>query len=216
MGRAADLAKDELADVVAAFVASTRRAEAARFDVVQIHAAHGYLLHEFLSPLANQRTDEYGGSLENRSRLLLETVEAVRAVWPTGKPLLVRLSATDWIEGGLTIEDQVQVARWLWQRGVDAIDCSTGGISSASPPDEGPGFQVPFAGQIRRDVGVATIAVGRITTPELAEAIVHEERADMVALGRELLRHPQWPLDAAHILGQEITWPRQYASAKPA
>jgi 2,4-dienoyl-CoA reductase-like NADH-dependent reductase (Old Yellow Enzyme family) len=209
------LAKDELADIVAAFVAATRRAEAARFDVVQIHAAHGYLLHEFLSPLSNQRTDEYGGSLENRSRLLLETVEAVRATWPARKPLLVRLSATDWIEGGLTIEDQVRVARWLWERGVDAIDCSTGGITPESPPDEGPGFQVRFAEQIRRDAGIATIAVGLITTPELADAIVREGRADMVALGRELLRHPQWPLDAAHVLRQEVNWPRQYESSKP-
>lgn len=209
------LMEGELAGIVAAFVAAARRAEAAGFDAIEIHAAHGYLLHEFLSPLSNQRDDAYGGSLGNRARLLLEVVEAVRGIWPAQRPLLVRLSTTDWAEGGLTIEDQVQVARWLGARGVDLVDCSSGGITPAGPPGAGPGYQVPFAAQIRRETEIGTIAVGLITTPEQADGIVREEQADLVALGRELLRHPYWPLDAAGVLGQEMAWPRQYRRAKP-
>jgi 2,4-dienoyl-CoA reductase-like NADH-dependent reductase (Old Yellow Enzyme family) len=208
------LTGEELGEIVAAFVTAARRAEAARCDVIEIHAAHGYLLHEFLSPLSNQREDGYGGPLENRARLLLEVAEAARAVWPAQKPLLVRLSATDWVEGGLTVEDQVQVARWLSERGVEVVDCSSGGIAPLRLPRTGPGYQVPFAAQIRREAGVGTMAVGLITTPEQADGIVRQGQADLVALGRELLRHPYWPLDAAHALGQEIEWPRQYRQAK--
>ena len=208
------LTLDEVGEVVTAFVAAARRAEAAGCDVIEIHAAHGYLLHEFLSPLSNRRGDGFGGPLENRARLLLEVVETVRAVWPARKPLLVRLSATDWVEGGLTVADQAQVARWLWERGVDLVDCSSGGITPSGPPGVGPGYQVPFAAQIRREAEVGTIAVGLITTPEQAEEILREGQADLVALGRELLRHPYWPLDAAGALGQEIDWPRQYRRAK--
>jgi 2,4-dienoyl-CoA reductase-like NADH-dependent reductase (Old Yellow Enzyme family) len=204
----------EMGEILAAFVAAARRAEAAGCDVIEIHAAHGYLLHEFLSPVSNRRGDDYGGSLANRSRLLLEVTEAVRAAWPAQKPLLVRLSATDWVEGGLTIEDQVQVARWLWERGVDLVDCSSGGISPAGPPSVAAGYQVPFAAQIRRETEIGTMAVGLITTPEMADGIVREGQADLVALGRELLRHPYWPLDAAAALGQEMDWPRQYRRAK--
>jgi 2,4-dienoyl-CoA reductase-like NADH-dependent reductase (Old Yellow Enzyme family) len=200
---------------VAAFVAGASRAEAAHFDVIEIHAAHGYLLHEFLSPLSNERGDAYGGSLENRARLLLEVVEAVRAVWSGKKPLLVRLSATDWVEGGLTIEDQVQVARWLWTRGVDVVDCSSGGITPTGPSNVAPGYQVPFAARIRHESEIGTIAVGLITTPEQADGIVREGQADLVALGRELLRQPYWPLGAAGALGQELACPRQYRRAKP-
>lgn len=207
---------DEIGGIVAAFVAAARRAQAAGCDVIEIHAAHGYLLHEFLSPLSNRRSDDYGGPLENRARMLLEVVEVVRAVWPAHKPMLVRLSATDWVEGGLTVADQAQVARWLWERGVDLVDCSSGGITPSGPPSVGPRYQVPFAEQIRRETEVGTIAVGLITTPEQAEEILREGRADLVALGRELLRHPYWPLDAAGALGQEIDWPRQYRRARPA
>jgi 2,4-dienoyl-CoA reductase-like NADH-dependent reductase (Old Yellow Enzyme family) len=209
------LTRSELADLVTAFVAAARRAEAARCDVVEIHAAHGYLLHEFLSPLSNQRTDGYGGSLENRSQMLMEVTEAVRAVWPPRKPLVVRLSATDWTDGGLTIEDQVQVARWLWERGVDMVDCSSGGIGPFTAPGIGPGYQVRFAEQIRRETEIGTIAVGLITTAEMADQIVRGGKADLVALGRELLRNPYWPLHAAVALGKEINWPRQYQSAIP-
>jgi 2,4-dienoyl-CoA reductase-like NADH-dependent reductase (Old Yellow Enzyme family) len=208
------LTADEIAGVVAAFQAAARRARAAGFDVIEVHAAHGYLLHEFLSPLSNRRTDAYGGTLQNRGRLLLQVVDAIRAVWPETQPLLVRVSASDWAEGGLAVEDLVEVACWLKARGVDVIHCSSGGIASVDPSRLGPGYQVLFAERIRREADIATIAVGLITTPELADEIVHNGRADLVALGRELLRHPHWPLDAARALGHDIAWPRQYQRAK--
>ena len=207
------LTLNEVDVVVSAFRAAAQRALAAGFDAVEIHSAHGYLSHEFLSPISNQRTDEYGGSLENRARMLLRVVDAVREVWPEQRPLLVRLSCTDWVEGGLTIDDQVQVARWLKAHGVDMVDCSSGGISSVAP-SVGPGYQIPFAEKIRCEAGIATMSVGLITTPEIAEEIVRNGRADMVALGRELLRHPCWPLDAARALGQDLAWPKQYMRAK--
>ena len=209
------LESHEINEIVAAFRAAAQRASLAGFDAIEIHAAHGYLLHEFLSPLSNQRTDEYGGTLQNRGRLLLRVVDAVRTVWPERLPLLVRVSATDWVEGGLTIDDMVQVAGWLKAHGVDVVDCSSGGISSASPARIGPGYQIPFAERIRREASISTMTVGLITTAELADEIVRNGRADLVALGRELLRHPHWPLDAAHTLGQDIAWPRQYRLAKP-
>ncbi len=207
---------EEIEGIVAAFAAAARRALAAGFDVVEVHAAHGYLLNQFLSPLANRRDDDYGGPLRNRARLLLRAVEAVRAVWPEERPLFVRISATDWAEGGVTVEDQVQVARWLKGRGVDLVDCSSGGIGQPPPDRVGPGYQVPFAERIRREAEIPTMAVGLITTPELADEIVRNGRADLVALGRELLRHPHWPLDAAHALGCPFPWPRQYRRAAPA
>jgi NADPH2 dehydrogenase len=203
----------EIDAIVSAFRAAAQRALAAGFDAVELHSAHGYLLHEFLSPRANHRTDEYGGSLENRARLLLRVVDAVRQVWPEQRPLLVRISATDWVEGGLMIDDQVQVARWLKAHGVDMVDCSSGGIAPVAPAD-GPGYQVPFAEKIRREAGIPTMAVGLVTAPEMAEEIVRNGRADVVALGRELLRHPYWPLDAARALRQDIAWPKQYLRAK--
>jgi 2,4-dienoyl-CoA reductase-like NADH-dependent reductase (Old Yellow Enzyme family) len=206
----------EIEDVVNAFSSAARRTQATGFDIIEIHAAHGYLLHEFLSPLSNHRGDDYGGPLENRARLLLRVVDAVRTVWPAKKPLLVRVSATDWVEGGLTIEDLVQVARWLKAHDVDLVDCSSGGISPATPPNITSGYQVPFSARIRREAGVGTIAVGLISSPQLADEIVRAGRADLVALGRELLRHPHWPLDAAGELGKEIAWPRQYERARPA
>jgi 2,4-dienoyl-CoA reductase-like NADH-dependent reductase (Old Yellow Enzyme family) len=200
--------------IVAAWQAAAQRADAAGFDLVEIHAAHGYLNHEFLSPLSNRRADKYGGSLANRMRFPLRVIEAVRQAWPERKPLFVRVSATDWADGGLTPDEIVVVARELQARGVDLVDCSSGGTLPTAPSATGPGYQVPFAEKVRREAGVPTAAVGLITTPELAAEIVRNGRADLVALGRELLRHPYWPLDAARILGHEIDWPRQYRRAR--
>jgi 2,4-dienoyl-CoA reductase-like NADH-dependent reductase (Old Yellow Enzyme family) len=210
-----ELTHSEMDAIVSAFRVSAQRALAAGFDAIEIHSAHGYLLHEFLSPISNHRADEYGGSLENRARMLLRVVDAVREVLPESQPLLVRLSCTDWVEGGLTIGDQAQVARWLKAHGVDMVDCSSGGNAPVVPAT-GPGYQVPFAERIRREAGIATMSVGLITMPEMAEEIVRNGRADVVALGRELLRHPYWPLDAARALGVDIAWPKQYLRAKPA
>lgn len=209
-----ELTRGELDAIISAYRAAVQRALRAGFDAIELHAAHGYFLHQFLSPISNHRTDEYGGSLENRARMLLRVVDAVRAVLPDSQPLLVRLSCTDWIEGGLTLEDQVQVACWLKAHGVDLVDCSSGGSTPQLPP-VGSGYQVPFAERIRREAGIATMAVGLITTPELAEEIVRNGRADVVAMGRELLRNPCWPLHAARALGRDIAWPKQYQRAKP-
>jgi 2,4-dienoyl-CoA reductase-like NADH-dependent reductase (Old Yellow Enzyme family) len=204
----------EIEQIVAAWQAAAVRAKAAGFDAVEIHAAHGYLNHQFLSPLSNGRTDEYGGPLANRMRFLLRVVEAARQVWPEDMPLFVRVSATDWAAGGLTLDEVVVLARTLRERGVDVIDCSSGGAVPTAPSQIGPGYQVPFAEKVRREAEIATAAVGLITTPELADEIVRNGRADLVALGRELLRHPYWPLHAARALGHEIAWPRQYRRAQ--
>jgi len=205
---------DEIERVVAAWQEAARRAQRAGFDVIELHAAHGYLLHQFLSPLTNHRTDDYGGSPEKRARLLLRIVKAVREVWPEEKPLFVRISATDWAEGGLTVADHLPVVRKLEKLDVDVIDCSSGGVIPVVPPQIYPSYQVPFAERIRHEAGIATMAVGLITQPEQAEEIVANERADLVALGRELLRNPYWPLQAARALGMEMPWPEQYARAK--
>jgi 2,4-dienoyl-CoA reductase-like NADH-dependent reductase (Old Yellow Enzyme family) len=209
-----ELAPPDIDTIIAAWRSATARAEAAGFDVVEIHAAHGYLAHQFLSPVSNHRTDQYGGSLENRMRFLLHVTSAVRQAWPSGKPLLVRVSATDWVPGGLTPDEVVVLATELSALGVDLIDCSSGGAVPSRPPNIGPGYQVPFAEQIRREAAVATAAVGLITSPELADEVVRNERADLVALGRELLRHPHWPLDAARVLGHPLEWPQQYWRAR--
>jgi len=209
------LSEQGIGEVVAAFRAAAQRADRAGYDALEIHAAHGYLLHQFLSPLSNHRRDAYGGSLANRARMLLEVADAIREVWPAEKALLVRLSVTDWAQGGLTIDDSVQIARWLAEHGVDLIDCSSGGILPTPPPDVGPGYQVPLAEAVRCQAGLPTCAVGLITAPETAEEIVRNGRADLVALGRELLRNPYWPLQAALKLGAEIAWPPQYEDAKP-
>ncbi len=201
--------------VIADFRAAARRALAAGFQVVELHAAHGYLLHEFLSPLSNHRTDAYGGPFENRIRLLLEVVAATREVWPEALPLLVRLSATDWTEGGWTADESVQLAALLKTRGVDLIDCSSGGNVPQAPIPVGPGYQVPFAARIRQETGLLTGAVGLITTPAEAEAIVASGQADVVLLAREFLREPYFPLFAAQELGAEMAWPVQYERAKP-
>jgi 2,4-dienoyl-CoA reductase-like NADH-dependent reductase (Old Yellow Enzyme family) len=204
-----------IAKVVADFGAATRRALAAGFKVIELHAAHGYLLHAFLSPLSNQRTDDYGGSFENRIRLLLEVVAATRAEWPGELPLIVRLSATDWTEGGWNADESVQLAALLKTRGVDVIDCSTGGNVPKAPIPVGPGYQVQFAERIRQEAEILTGAVGLITTPAEAEAILANGQADLVLLAREFLREPYFPLAAAQELGVEMEWPAQYERAKP-
>jgi len=204
-----------LAAVVQAFVAAAQRALAAGFELVEIHSAHGYLLHQFLSPLSNQRTDRYGGSFENRIRLLTEVVAAVRGVWPERLPLWVRVSATDWAEaGGWDLPQTVALARVLQGLGVDLLDCSSGGTLAHAKIPAGPGFQVPFAEAVRREAGLATGAVGFITDPRQAEAIVAGGRADVVLLARQFLRDPYWPLHAAQALGFDLPWPLQYRRAK--
>jgi 2,4-dienoyl-CoA reductase-like NADH-dependent reductase (Old Yellow Enzyme family) len=208
------LTLDEIDELVQRWQMAARRAEAAGLDVIEVHGAHGYLIHEFLSPLSNRRDDAYGGDLHNRMRFLLRIVDAVRAVWPAEKPLFVRLSASDWIDGGLTLDDTVVVARALRGHGVDLIHCSGGGMSGARPPAVGPGYMIPYAECIRREAGIPTAAVGLITEPEMADAIIRNGQADLVALGRELLRHPHWPLDAARALGHDVVWPRQYERGK--
>jgi len=203
-----------LAKVKADFVAATHRALAAGYEVIEIHGAHGYLFHQFLSPLSNTRTDAYGGSFENRARLLLEVAAEVRAVLPEGLPLLVRLSATDWMEGGWNAADSVRLAGLLKDLGVDLIDTSTGGNVPKAPIPVGPGYQVEFAEQIKREAGIATGAVGMITTAAQAEAIVASGQADLVLLAREELRSPYFPLEAARELGVDVAWPPQYERAK--
>ena len=201
--------------VVDAFRSAAMRAVAAGFDVAEIHAAHGYLIHEFLSPLTNTRADEYGGSFDNRIRLCVDVVAAVREVWPERLPIFVRISATDWTDGGWDIEQSVELSRRLRTLGVDLVDCSSGGnIASASIPI-GPGYQVPFAADIRRRAHIPTGAVGLITTPKQANEIIERGDADCVLLAREMLRDPYWPLRAARELGCVVPWPTQYLRAAP-
>jgi 2,4-dienoyl-CoA reductase-like NADH-dependent reductase (Old Yellow Enzyme family) len=200
--------------IVAAFAAAARRAYAAGFECVELHLAHGYLLHEFLSPLANKRTDDYGGALENRMRLPLRVAEAVRAAWPARLPLFARISASDWTEGGWDIEQSVALSRRLKALGIDLIDCSSGGVIADARVPAGPGYQTPFAERIRRDAGIATGAVGLITDAMQAEHILRTGQADAVFLARELLRDPYWPLHAAARLHTDVPWPVQYERAK--
>jgi 2,4-dienoyl-CoA reductase-like NADH-dependent reductase (Old Yellow Enzyme family) len=204
-----------ITNVIDGFRAAAIRAHRAGFKVVEIHAAHGYLLHEFLSPLSNLREDRYGGSIENRSRLLLEVVDAVREVWPATYPLFVRISATDWVEHGWTVADSIVLSRQLSVHGVDLVDCSSGGNVAGVRIPLGPGYQTPFAEQVRHGAPILTGAVGMITAPAQADHIVRTGQADLVLLGRELLRDPYWPLHAARILGHDMPWPRQYERSKP-
>jgi len=197
------------------FASAAARADQAGFDVVEIHAAHGYLIHQYLSPLSNHRTDKYGGGFENRARLLLEVAEAVRGVWPKGKPLFVRLSATDWVDGGWDIEQTVEVSRLLKREGVDLIDCSTGGVVHDARIPIGPGYQVEFADRVRNEAGVAVAAVGMITEAGQANQIVSRDRADAIFMAREFLRQPHWPLLAASELGIPVEWPIQFERARP-
>jgi 2,4-dienoyl-CoA reductase-like NADH-dependent reductase (Old Yellow Enzyme family) len=206
---------EDIAAVVDAFRAAARRAREAGFRLIEVHAAHGYLLHEFLSPLSNVRSDRYGGPLENRARLLLETLDAIRAEWPAELPLALRLSCTDWVPGGLAADDAVALARLVAARGdVDFIDCSSGGNDAAQRIPVHPGYQVGFAERIRREARIATAAVGLIHSPDMAEEIIANGRADIVVLGRTLLGDPMWPLRAAKALkAQNVKWPVQYERA---
>jgi 2,4-dienoyl-CoA reductase-like NADH-dependent reductase (Old Yellow Enzyme family) len=211
--RALDLAG--IHAVVEAFREATRRALTAGFDFVEIHAAHGYLLHQFLSPLANRRTDAYGGSFENRTRFALEVVDAVRDEWPDHLPLFVRISATDWAEGGWNIDESVELARLFREHGVDLVDVSSGGMVPGVSIPIGPGYQVGFAARIRREAGIATAAVGLITDPVQANGVVERGEADLVFLAREFLRDAYWPVYAAVALGERASWPEQYLRAAP-
>ena len=209
------LSIDGIKNIVSAFAAAARRACEAGFRVVEIHAAHGYLIQEFLSPLSNQRTDIYGGSFENRTRVLREIVSAVRGSWPERAPLFVRISATDWVDGSWDIEQSIELARQLKQLEVDLIDCSSGGNAALAKMQVGPGYQTPFAQQIRREADILTGAVGMITSSLQAEHILVTGQADAVMIAREFLRDPYWPLRAARELGQRISWPVQYVRAAP-
>jgi 2,4-dienoyl-CoA reductase-like NADH-dependent reductase (Old Yellow Enzyme family) len=209
------LTNDGIREIVAAFAAAARRACDAGFRVIEIHGAHGYLIHEFLSPLSNQRDDAYGGSFENRTRFIREIVAAVRSSWPKGAPLFVRISATDWVDGGWDIRQSVELARGLKELGVDLVDCSSGGTVPHAEIPVGPGYQTAFAEQIRRETGIMTGAVGMITSPVQAEHIIATGQADAVIMAREFLRDPYWPLRAARELGQPISWPVQYLRAAP-
>jgi 2,4-dienoyl-CoA reductase-like NADH-dependent reductase (Old Yellow Enzyme family) len=210
-----ELTARDLDAVVGQFVAAARRALAAGFEVVELHMAHGYLLHSFLSPLANRRQDDYGGPLENRTRLPLRVAAAVREAWPAALPLFARISATDWVEGGWTLEESIELARRLARLGVDLVDCSSGGAVPTARIPMGPGYQAPFAEAVRRAAGVPTGAVGMITSPAQAEQIVATGQADVVFLARELLRDPYWPLRASQALGAPLPFPPQYARAAP-
>jgi 2,4-dienoyl-CoA reductase-like NADH-dependent reductase (Old Yellow Enzyme family) len=209
----AELDAAGIAKVVTDFRAAAARAREAGFRVIEIHAAHGYLLHEFLSPLCNQRKDGYGGSLANRARVLRETIAAVREVWPEPRPLFVRVSATDWADGGWDIDECIELSRWLERDGVDLIDCSSGGAVPHAKVPVAPGYQVPFAARIRREAGIATGAVGLITQARQADAIIARGDADIVLLARESLRDPYFPRRAAAELGASIEAPPQYRRA---
>jgi len=201
--------------VVRQFAEAAQRALSAGFETVEIHMAHGYLLHEFLSPLSNRRTDEYGGALENRARLPLRVARAVREAWPAHLPVFVRISASDWVEGGWDLEQSIRLAQWLKDAGIDLIDCSSGGLVANARVPAAPGFQVPFAAAIRAQAGIATGAVGLISDPSQAEQIVAGGQADVVLMAREFLRDPYWPLHAARQLKVDVPWPPQYQRAKP-
>jgi 2,4-dienoyl-CoA reductase-like NADH-dependent reductase (Old Yellow Enzyme family) len=209
------LGREGIQKVISGFASAAGRALTAGFRVIEIHGAHGYLLHEFLSPLSNNRTDEYGGSFDNRIRLLTQVTDAVRKEWPAGNPLFVRISATDWTEGGWTLEESIKLARILKDMGVDLIDCSSGGNIHDAKIPVAPGYQVPFSDAIRK-TGILTGAVGFITTAGQAESILQEEKSDLVLLAKELLRNPYFAFNAARELGEDVVWPVQYLRAKKA
>lgn len=194
-----ELSKDEILSVIDSWRQAARRANEAGFDVIEIHGAHGYLIHEFLSPISNQRTDEYGGSLENRCLFLKQIIQAVREEWPKDKPIYLRLSAVDYDEGGITLEDTIAIAAIAKNEGIDLIDCSSGGISDMRPPAIYPGYQIPYAAEIRKKVGIPTGCVGLITESAMANEILGNKKADLVFLGRELLRNPYWALYAGTV-----------------
>ncbi len=217
-GRATPTALDAagIKRVIAAFAAAARRAEAIGFDILEIHGAHGYLIHSFLSPYGNQRDDEYGGDRSQRMRFALEVFDAIRAVWPESKPLGMRLSATDWAERGWSLDDSVELAAQLRARGCDYITASSGGVTTEQKLKIGPGYQVPFAERIRRESGIPTMAVGLITEPAQAEEILTSGKADLIALARGMLFNPRWPWLAATELGGNVFYPKQYERSHPA
>jgi 2,4-dienoyl-CoA reductase-like NADH-dependent reductase (Old Yellow Enzyme family) len=208
------LNKEGIEKIVFDFRIAAQRALKAGYKVIDIHAAHGYLVHQFLSPISNHRTDSYGGSFENRIRLLLEIVEAIQTVWPSNLPLFVRLSATDWADGGWNIDETVKLASILKQKGVDLIDTSSGGMVHNAKVPVGPGYMVPFAERIKNETGILTSAVGLITQAQQAEDILQKEQADLILIARESLRDPYFALNAAKILGDDVEWPLQYLRAK--
>ena len=208
------LTRDEIKALVESFATAAKRVVAVGFDLVEIHAAHGYLIHQFLSPLSNTRDDEYGGSFENRIRFIIEITEAVRKSIPESMPLFVRISASDWLDGGWTIDDSVELCMRLKECGVDLIDVSSGGTSSGAPVPVGPGYQVPFAKQIRKEAGIPTGAVGLITEAAQAESIIANGEADAIFMAREFLRNPRWPLQAARELKATVNWPLQIVRGK--
>ncbi len=210
------MGRDDLERIKQAFVTAVERAARLSLDVVELHAAHGYLLHEFLSPLANRRDDEYGGSAKNRMRYPLEIARAMRAAWPADRPMGVRISGSDWVEGGLTVEDAVAFARALRELGCDYVCVSSGGLAPQARIPVGPGYQVAFAARIKAEVGIATRTVGMIVRPKQAEEIIASGQADMVALGRALLDNPRWVWHAAQALGAEVTYPPQYERSRAA
>jgi len=209
-----ELSHSDIQSVIRAFREAARRALDAGFEIIELHGAHGYLFHEFLSPLSNHRTDQYGGSFENRIRLLCETASAVREVWPERLPLFTRISATDWVQGGWDIEQSIELSRRLKKVGVDLIDCSSGGNVPGVKIPLGPGYQTEFAERIRREADILTCAVGLITSPQQADHIIRSGQADAVMLAREFLRNPYWPLKAAKELGKPVAWPVQYERAR--
>jgi len=210
----AELSTDEIATVVNQFQQAAKRALAAGFEVIELHGAHGYLINEFLSPISNHRTDQYGGAFENRIRFLLEIIESVKQVWPEHLPIFLRISATDWAEGGWNENDSVALATILKTEGIDLIDCSSGGNAAKVQIPVRPLYQLPFAEKIKKESGILTGTVGMITTAEEAEGIISKGQADLVFMARELLRDPHFPLRAAHELKADITWPKQYERAK--
>ena len=209
-----ELTVAEIKTLVKSFADSAKRAVMAGFDLVEIHAAHGYLIHQFLSPISNKRNDEYGGSFENRIRFFIEITEAVRKAIPDAMPLFARISASDWLEDGWTIDESVELCKLLKSVGVDLIDVSSGGTSSGAPVPVGPGYQVPFAERIRRESNIFTCAVGLITEAHQANEVVESGRADAVMMAREFLRNPRWPLQAAKELNAEVSWPNQLLRGK--
>lgn len=206
--------KADIAKVVGDFKSAARRAVQAGYKVIEIHAAHGYLLHEFLSPVSNRRTDEYGGSFENRIRLLTEVVAAIQTVWPENQPLFVRISATDWTEGGWNIDESLKLSAILKKMGVDLIDCSSGGMVAHAQIPLKPGYQVGFAERLKKETGILTGAVGLITEAQQAEEILQQNQADLIIMARQSLRDPYFPLHAASVLGEDVAWPKQYGRAK--
>ncbi|MCE6989396.1 NADH:flavin oxidoreductase/NADH oxidase [Dyadobacter sp. CY323] len=211
-----ELNSEGIKKVVADFATAAERAFEAGFKVIEIHAAHGYLVHQFLSPLSNQRSDEYGGSFENRTRILLEIIDAVNVTWPDNLPVFVRISATDWAEGGWNPDESARLAQILTDKGISVIDVSSGGLASHQKIQVGPSYQVPFSARIKKETNSLTGAVGLITNAEQAEEILQNNEADLIVMAREFLRDPYFPLHAAHQLGDDVTWPVQYDRAKPA